>query len=139
MEEIKPSALVLFRDYLLMLEALPDDRGLTFYPDQYKIWKEHITLIQETAISLIKFLKKIDLGNSDQVWYDIKNQVRDEFLVYKDHMSYFLTGIEAYRGRAEIELMRTGLLEKRIEEMTGFEFRTLLLATLNEHSERQKQ
>lgn len=133
MEEITQSDIELLRQFLLYMQQLPED---TY--KEYKLnirWGADTESIHKTAGAILKFMmdnQKDD--DAQQISFSLASSFwRKSITIYKNHISYFLSAIniiEQYRGA---ELLRTGLMEKKIQEMTGFEFRTLLLSTLRDY------
>jgi len=135
---IKPTELVLFATYLTDLQTYvsggENDRNF------YKRWSSQIEQITNIVVRLDNYLRVKDSHVAHQVERSRRHNLHsDEFTEYKQHIPYYLTGIKTYQQEVEAELIQSGLLEKPIQEMTGFELKTLLLMTLNEHQDRKNQ
>lgn len=66
------------------------------------------------------------------VFYKSQSMQGDDAFHIK-HMSFYLETIDYQQQKLENTILQNGLLEKRVQEMTGFELKTLLLNTLREH------
>ncbi len=127
MKEIQPSQLELFRQYLVDLQRLPEDGSADH--KVYTRWQHNIELIQQIANAIIAYQQENDdSGVSLKVKFRINHRTRDEYMVFKDYISYFLSSISSYESYMSTQLLMNGLLEKNVQEMTGFEFKTLILS-----------
>lgn len=139
MVQINPSELALFSAYLTDLQTFVQNGGTDY--KFYNRWQSLINTVTEISTRLDGYLATKDSQLAQQVEHSkrLATFQRDEFMDFKDHVAYYLSGIGTYNLDVEAQLIQDGLLEKPIQEMTGLEFKTLLLATLNEHSQRQKK
>lgn len=139
MVQINPSELALFSAFLIDLQQFvsggESDRQF------YNRWQSQIEHITEISTRLDGYLATKNFELAGQVEHNkiLANFQSNRYLVFKTHIPYYLAGIETYNREVEATLIQDGLLDKPIQEMSGLEFKTLLLLTLNEYSERQKK
>lgn len=136
MEEIKPSGLSLFENYLLDLQkfTVEGEKDHKFY----KRWKSKIEQITEISKRFDSYLAEKDSEAAHQVKFSKHLSFHNnEYTVFEKHITYYLSGIKTYKEEAEATLLHGDLLDKKVQEMTGFELKTLLLITLKEHRDRQ--
>ena len=133
---IKPAQLELLKSYLTDLQGTSNP-----YTDDwfYKRWASQIEQIHEITQALLQSLYQTNPKETHLVNAKISNRFRkDDFMVFQPHIDFLLAGIHTYFSELEMNLLQADLWEKPIKEMTGFELRTLILSTLDEHLTRQK-
>ncbi|QJD81544.1 hypothetical protein [Spirosoma rhododendri] len=137
MIDISPSELSLFDSYLLDLQSYVTNGELD--RKFYSRWKSRIEQITEISARLDSYLASKDAQAANEVDYSKRVALHDdEYTVFRKHIDYYRSGIKTYLTEVEATLLQGDLLTKKIQEMTGFEFRTLLLVTLSEHQSRQQ-
>lgn len=130
MNEIKPSELNFFKSYLVDLKVSPTEyferKGLR---DRWDVHRDKLTDISARAD---KFMLHVDSKFAQGVMFYKTRNMSDDDDFHLKHLDFYLKSILLYQQKLEDELLHGGLLEKKIQEMTGFELKTLLLATLKE-------
>ena len=135
---------ITFAELTLFLAYLTDLQRFTAKETDHKFynrWQEQIVSITEIANRLDNYLstKNAELARQVEASKRTRSFRTDEFTIFEPHINYYRAGIDSYKRDVESELISNGLMEKPILEMTGLEFRTLLLLTMAEHTERIKQ
>lgn len=133
---IKPAELNVLSNYLADLQLFAskgqNDHGF------YDRWQDRIQIITEIVSRLDIYLKAKDPQAAETVEGARFRPVHyNEFTTFEKHITYYLSGIKIYQYDLEDALIQEGLLDKLVQEMTGFEFKTLLLTTLKEYQDRQ--
>ena len=139
MVDIKPYELMLFADFLTDLQVSTE--GEKKDHRFYLRWQQLIDQITEISKRLDTYLATKDSERAKGVENDKRrgSYQENEFTLFKRHVAYYCAGMKTYKRESEFMLTRGGLLEKPIQEMNGFEFKTLLLLAMSEHADRQKQ
>lgn len=102
-------------------------------------WDPSIEQINDITSRLNVYLKK----RHPDAFYEVENSLYgtlsvSDYTLFLKYGDYYLDGLKAYQREIEADIIQGGLLDKRVQEMTGFELKTLLLITLNEFRERQQ-
>jgi hypothetical protein len=139
MVQITFAELTLLSGYLADLQQFIDGEKRDY--KFYHRWQEQIATITEIAGRLDQYLstKNTELAREIEYHKRVHGFQSDEFLIFESHIAYYRSGIDTYNRAVEFEMIKVGLMDKPVQEMTGLELRTLLLTTLQEHVERQKQ
>lgn len=131
MKEITPSELILFKRYLTELNEAPTDY---FAADVFRTrWKESRDVLRDISGRLDEAAVEKDQSAAEGIVFYKSQSMQGDDAFHIKHMSFYLETIDYQQQKLENTILQNGLLEKRVQEMTGFELKTLLLNTLREH------
>lgn len=130
MIEIKPGELYLFKRYLMELRDAPTKPLETLnFRDR---WKPHREELKNISARIDEVMSEKDMMAAEGVVFHKSHNMHGDDEIHRKNIEFYLEGIATSRQSLELELLEGDLMEKPIREMTGFELKTLLLATLKE-------